>query len=58
MHKWLIDIFFNRTHINSSAATNTMVLKIYGNIFASCTQRVITVLKELGIAYELVTVVS
>lgn len=33
-----------------------MVLKIYGNIFASCTQRVITVLKELGIAYELVTV--
>ncbi|THH04271.1 hypothetical protein EW145_g5644 [Phellinidium pouzarii] len=33
-----------------------MVLKIHGFVFSTCTQAVITTLKELGVAYELVPI--
>lgn len=33
-----------------------MVFKIYGAIYAECTQRIDLVCKELGVPYELVTV--
>ncbi|KAM5544342.1 hypothetical protein V8D89_002002 [Ganoderma adspersum] len=33
-----------------------MVLKIYGHLVATCTQRVLTVVEELSIPYELVTI--
>ena len=33
-----------------------MVLKIYGNTLATCTRRVLTIVNELNVPYELVTV--